>query len=642
MQNKDFISNTLSSSLSSGATTLDLNDSAGFPNPSNGGPYFVGIWQSTDYASPELAKASNAYETVLVTAISSNTLDIQRGFGGTSDIDHNAGGKTYTVSFLALAENIDSGFAINVRSFGAVADGTTDDSAAFSSAMSVAMDADLPIFCPPGQYKISTAGTLCTTDGPVYIFGIDRERTTIIGTGSNDFIKLDSADSIQITDIGFKDIAQIIDLSALATGEKSSRCVIKNCLFNNVDQLIGDNATKPSNAGITFGEISNCHISGTGTSAVIDIIQEIQEFHFINNIIESQQSTLNYILNFGRDNSSISEESHWTNIHVTGNIIRSCTVAGSIGQGISCYGKRCNISSNTFDGISGASTINSAILAYMRDSSISNNRINLSGSDDIAIWVAGERRGQTGGVNSYQTTISGNQIFLSGGIALDSNGDEIVFSGNSISGCGIGVQLNEPLSRDHIISNNMFLPHTADDPKGISITTSCSNVVISGNVFSAYGSNTFTDCMSFVFSSSAVEAESWSITGNIMKGFTANGILIDTGTAASDINQLSIMNNIINSTESGSIGIKYQGTAPITDHDTWGNSILTEGDNFSFTTRPQIGTLMQYLDPLSHATGYWTARNAALAVMHRADFEDVQLYLKRDGDRTDQGWEGQA
>lgn len=71
------------------------------------------------------------------------------------------------------------GDIVNVKDFGAVGDGVTDDTESVQEALDVAASALAPVFFPHGTYKITTVSST------VSMYGEDQYSTTIYGTGSS-------------------------------------------------------------------------------------------------------------------------------------------------------------------------------------------------------------------------------------------------------------------------------------------------------------------------------------------------------------------------------------------------------------------------------------------------------------------------
>lgn len=93
----NFAVTTASAGYNSAATTVVLTTGHGAKLPSSY-PFYLVWWNSTDYASPD---SDPNVEIVEVTNRSSDTLTVVRGQDGTTAVNHNTVGKTYTL-YLAF------------------------------------------------------------------------------------------------------------------------------------------------------------------------------------------------------------------------------------------------------------------------------------------------------------------------------------------------------------------------------------------------------------------------------------------------------------------------------------------------------------------------------------------------------------
>jgi hypothetical protein len=103
---KNFARSTMSGTLAAGAPSFSVQAGEGARFPSD--TQYLTIWNSTDYACADLDPAK---EIVRVSSRATDTFTIAtggRGQGGTSDVAHNTGGKTYTVQQCLIGEEFDS------------------------------------------------------------------------------------------------------------------------------------------------------------------------------------------------------------------------------------------------------------------------------------------------------------------------------------------------------------------------------------------------------------------------------------------------------------------------------------------------------------------------------------------------------
>jgi hypothetical protein len=97
---KNFAVVTLGAGITAGQTSnVDLGSGGAAKAPS--APCVGIIWNSTDYATPDLDPSA---EVLLFTSITSDTVNaFTRAQEGTSDVAHNTGGKTYKILFTLTA-----------------------------------------------------------------------------------------------------------------------------------------------------------------------------------------------------------------------------------------------------------------------------------------------------------------------------------------------------------------------------------------------------------------------------------------------------------------------------------------------------------------------------------------------------------
>jgi hypothetical protein len=87
--------------------------------------------------------------------------------------------------FNTHLDNLDARLGINAKAYGAIGNGTTDDTTAIQSAINAISTTGGWIFFPPGVYKITTA--LSITNKSIHIIGAGPEITEIRATGCHGF-----------------------------------------------------------------------------------------------------------------------------------------------------------------------------------------------------------------------------------------------------------------------------------------------------------------------------------------------------------------------------------------------------------------------------------------------------------------------
>jgi hypothetical protein len=167
----NFAKSTVSAGYDETALTVTLESSdpnlSRWPNPATVGAYNATWWDATNYADPS---DDPNVEIVRVTALAGAQLTITRAQEGTAGTAKDTSGSIYKMCIAPtkklvddmLEAQIDSGSAygwITDAPYNAAGDGTTDDRAAFNSAMA----ALTTIVIPSGTYRIASNITFAST-----------------------------------------------------------------------------------------------------------------------------------------------------------------------------------------------------------------------------------------------------------------------------------------------------------------------------------------------------------------------------------------------------------------------------------------------------------------------------------------------
>lgn len=155
----------LASTLNSGATSISLTNGSAFPT----GPHRIRIEN----------------EIILIASRSSNTLTVAsggRGSEGTSDVQH---ASSTTVEHVLTRRGLFQAPGVHdVRAYGAVGNGTTDDSTAIQAAIAAAVaDGGGQVYIPAGVWYLGTTG-LQITGNRVHIRGAGRMATQLLYAGT--------------------------------------------------------------------------------------------------------------------------------------------------------------------------------------------------------------------------------------------------------------------------------------------------------------------------------------------------------------------------------------------------------------------------------------------------------------------------
>ena len=148
---------TLSGAVGAGDSSISVSSATGFPTLGK----FTIIVDS---------------EIMLVTGVSGTTFTVERGAEATAAVSHT---NNSTVTQILTVDSFLNAHHFDVRAYGAVGDGTTDDASAFTAAIAAASDAGGgTVFVPPGTWKLGTAVQLLQG---VSIRGAGHVATTLVG-----------------------------------------------------------------------------------------------------------------------------------------------------------------------------------------------------------------------------------------------------------------------------------------------------------------------------------------------------------------------------------------------------------------------------------------------------------------------------
>lgn len=133
--------------------------------------------------------------------------------------------------------------ALNVKDFGAVGDGTTNDTVAIQAALNAVPTAGAVVFFPAGDYLVPNGGLTCSR--PVHIQGVPG----LDGTGSRIRVTADAVTGLALSGSG--SVIEHISISHPITGTRSPGLV----------GLIISNAN--------FSRMDNCRVDGFSTNVKV-------------------------------------------------------------------------------------------------------------------------------------------------------------------------------------------------------------------------------------------------------------------------------------------------------------------------------------------------------------------------------------
>lgn len=152
-------STTLSGSVTAGATSISVSSATPFPSRGK----FTVIVDS---------------EIMLVTGVTGTTWTVERGHEATTAASHN---NNATVTQILTVDSFLNSGHLDIRYFGAVGDGSTDDTSAIQAAINAAIVSGTPVFVPTGTWIIDSLSTSA---------GVGAQPLTIRGAGFGSILKL--------------------------------------------------------------------------------------------------------------------------------------------------------------------------------------------------------------------------------------------------------------------------------------------------------------------------------------------------------------------------------------------------------------------------------------------------------------------
>jgi hypothetical protein len=228
----------LASGITAGATTMVMVGVSTYPSA----PRFrLALWNSTDFAEPGDDPDREMVECTAID-VPTKTLTITRGQESTTAKAHNTVGKTYRASIVVsrglweqlIALDSDgryrrtaglsplvfgdavafrSGPFFDVKAYGAIGDGTTDDTAAIQAAIDAAATLGGVVFFPSGTYKLTSAIQL-------------KSKVILRGSGMNASILKQSVaaqDGIQASAVTWAGIMDLTVQDVANVGSPESR-----------------------------------------------------------------------------------------------------------------------------------------------------------------------------------------------------------------------------------------------------------------------------------------------------------------------------------------------------------------------------------------------------------------------------------
>ena len=375
----------------------------------------------------------------------------------------------------------------NVKAYGAVGDGVTDDTAAIQAAVDAAAAAGGgTVFFPRGTYIIASPYIDVPSTSPLRFLG-DNAWLDGDSTGDHAFVLNNGGgagyptfERIEFKDLKFKDFAaRAIECSTYDTGGRSTitRFVMEGCAFD----------------GMPEGLHLYCKI---GSALVTD-----------NTFENFSGTTIACIFLGSKYEADVDDVSHMI---VSRNVVKTAT-SSSASWAFVAFGHTVIFDDNIITdsvstGGSGTGPIAIGVKAY--NTIITDNIItNAGGSNDGHIYVKGLERGGVGdspfnnGGPSYSINISGNRVTSTAtgtwnatesGISVDGGDhgkDNVQISDNYLEGLrGNGIKVEGSLGGDHddmSITDNII--YNSRSEYGIRIYIQGKRTSICGNKISGFG-----------------------------------------------------------------------------------------------------------------------------------------------------------
>jgi hypothetical protein len=200
-----------------------------------------------------------------------------------------------TLAEFELIPNL--AYTYTVKQFGAVGDGTTDDAAAIQTAVDAAIANGIPLYFPPGTYRIATTGTTnwnfsTQAQKATKIFGAGIGRTILNFSGASGAIALLINSSVDFYDVNISDLSITGSLAGvlLCVGNNSYVGPLNTAYFKNVGVFNSLNNASAVAMRLNYvvnsnfiGCRANCYASGTGTNAGTALECRQSEFNTFTN-----------------------------------------------------------------------------------------------------------------------------------------------------------------------------------------------------------------------------------------------------------------------------------------------------------------------------------------------------------------------
>lgn len=342
----------------------------------------------------------------------------------------------------------------DIRRYGAVLDGTTDDTGAVTDWINVGLQS-VPLTHPGGTALLST-WTQIAVSTDLHIRGYADAQ--LKATSAKAFLQPAGGD-IDIEGIEFNTWLNIAENDAGDTGT-TDKMRFHNCKFDTIAGIAIDHERPINSCWITNNKFKDCSI---------------------------------HAVRIG--NNTYANQDTWQKIVITENECKNLSATGSSTPSFCLiYGKEVIIERNLIDGIVGdAGAGNWGIYTKMRHGSVSFNVINdvdaNTGTDIVGINIKGTTRGVTTSPQGFSNVVIGNRVRNIGTAGTDGTGikaqtDDVLISGNLVEDSGLsGITMDEAVGSENIkIVHNTIRFTTATNTVALRIATGGQQHVISENI----------------------------------------------------------------------------------------------------------------------------------------------------------------
>lgn len=425
----------------------------------------------------------------------------------------------------------------DVRKFGAVGDGVTDDHAAFVSAVSSGLDIYIP---NSATYKISDGITLqdgqklIGNNNPVILYSPSGNYTTAVLLGNNC-----SVSGITFKGTGSaKTHANSQYTGAAIGGNSKSQCSIKNCKFE--DFVFNYNASIVAFINCRGVNISDNFFSETNVLGTdISVSYRVSDLIVANNISYSDCDVFLAISAVGGETLPDTLLKNTEHSVITGNIAiaKSGKINTSGREGINIH----------YDGGYSYSIISNNIIVNFARHGIYLRGANIVGNDTGPNIVSGNIIRYCGGIGTLSSDISVNS-----GIKAECTLPTII-SNNIIEKCGY---------------------KTNGDPydiraAGIEVSRAARNLTVTGNKVSDIFGDGIMICPTVALTTGTYHIDMIDINGNSVKNVTRTPMCIgtDAGATKIQVGMVNVRSNTIEMTSTNDYGIGI--TNPTSDFTSW-------------------------------------------------------------------------